>query len=602
MITLAAAGPMTALDVTWLLIAFAVLLGVARLFGEVARYFKQPAVLGEILAGVILGPTLLGWFDFQSWYEGYKMFTFLGDMVPMPEGKGETAIFTILEGAVTIAAVLLLLIAGLEVDLGSVRRQGKATAIVSIAGMALPFATGFLLGWLLPNQLGMEDPALKLPFALFIGVALSITALPVIAKILMDLNLSKSDTGMLIVSSAMINDLIGWVGFALILAMIAGGGDASQKAAQSGSGATGVLMTIGLTLLFIGLMLTIGRWLANHTLPWIQAHLSWPGGPLVFIMVVAVLCAAFTEAIGIHSIFGAFIAGVAIGDSRHLKIHTRETIHQFISNIFAPLFFVSIGLRVDFLNAFDWFMVVVVMVVACVGKIIGCWAGARYAGIDNRQSWAIGFGMVARGAMEIILAQLALDAGLIDDRLFVAIVIMAIVTSMIAGPLMQMVLKQKEQRRLSSFLSEKQFVPDMRASTVRDAIAELCEVAAAVTKQSAQELAQLVWQREQMMSTGLERGIAVPHARVEGLDRPVVVIGRCERGIDFNAADGERARIICLLLTPTSQPTSQLELLNAVAFAFKSPQVLGDAMDANRFTEFLAAINLGDNQSRAESH
>jgi Kef-type K+ transport system membrane component KefB len=185
-------------------------------------------------------------------------------------------------------------------------------------------------------------------------------------------------------------------------------------------------------------MLTIGKNILNRALPWIQTKLSWPGGVLSISLGICFLSAAFTEIIGIHAILGAFIAGIAVGDSVHLREEAREIIHQFVTNIFAPLFFVSIGLTVDFHAFFDLNLVLGILVLSYLGKIIGAFIGARIGGFPNRESLAIGFGLNARGAMEIILGTLALNAGLINEKIFVALVIMALVTSLTSGPMIRL--------------------------------------------------------------------------------------------------------------------------------------------------------------------
>jgi Kef-type K+ transport system membrane component KefB len=155
------------------------------------------------------------------------------------------------------------------------------------------------------------------------------------------------------------------------------------------------------------------------------------------------IAAAFTEFIGIHAIFGAFILGVAFGDSEHMSERAKEIIHQFINNIFAPLFFVSIGLKVNFIANFDFMLTLAILFIAFVGKIIGSGLGARLGGFRWNESLAVGFGMNARGAMEIILGLIALENGLVNEKVFVSLVIMAIVTSMTSGPLMKWSLARK---------------------------------------------------------------------------------------------------------------------------------------------------------------
>lgn len=194
-----------------------------------------------------------------------------------------------------------------------------------------------------------------------------------------------------------------------------------------------VILTIGFTLF----MVTIGRGILNRLLPWVNKQFAWPGGVLSISLALCFLAAAFTEYIGIHAIFGAFIMGVALGDSEHFSERAKEIVHQFINNIFAPLFFVAIGLRVNFVTNFDLLLTLIILVIAFTGKIVGSGLGTKLGGFSWKESLAAGFGMNARGAMEIILGLIALENGLINEKVFVSLVIMALVTSMTSGPLMK---------------------------------------------------------------------------------------------------------------------------------------------------------------------
>jgi Kef-type K+ transport system membrane component KefB len=177
------------------------------------------------------------------------------------------------------------------------------------------------------------------------------------------------------------------------------------------------------------------------SLPWIQTRLSWPGGVLGISLGICFLCAGLTEYFGIHAVLGAFIAGIAVGDSVHLRDEAREIIHQFVTNIFAPLFFVSIGLRLDFLQNFDGKLILIVLLLSYVSKIIGATLGARIGGFSKKESLAVGFGLNARGAMEIILGSLALNYGIIEPPVFVALVIMALLTSLTSAPFLRILSK-----------------------------------------------------------------------------------------------------------------------------------------------------------------
>lgn len=405
-------------DLTTMFFALAVLLGAAKLAGELIQKLKQPAILGEISAGILLGPTVLG----RSQPHLYAaLFPSTG---PVPN----------MIGAVTmLGVVLFLLAAGLETKLHNLFRQGRTALLVSSFGLVIPFVIGFAVAYLLPHFVGAETGVNRLIFALFVGTALSISALPVIAKILMDFDLLQTDLGAVVISSAMFDDLVGWILFGVVLGMI-GAGPNSR-----------VLRTIVLVALFVTLTLTTGRWLIARIIPFLQAHASGRGAVLSFVFTLTLAAAGFAEYAGIHAIFGAFIAAIAIGDS--LDDTIAKDIRAIVTNVFAPFFFASIGLRTDFVANFDLRIILGLIAIACLGKVLGASWGARLGGIDPLSAWAVGFAMNARGAMEIVLSILALRAGLIGNRMFVALVVMALFTSLISAPVIQELMKRKTLTR-----------------------------------------------------------------------------------------------------------------------------------------------------------
>lgn len=404
-------------EITALLTQLGIMLLAGRLFSELARKVRQPAVVGEILAGILLGPTLLGYFHPELFQKIFHL--------------GQSSL--VLDGFVQVAVVLLLFIAGLEVDLHVVWQQGKQALFTSFFGLVIPFALGFVLPYIFDDYFVAANARTQLAQALFMGISMAITALPVIVRILMDLGMFKSKIGMLVISSAMITDLVGWLVLSVVLTMIGRTNEVSW------------FNTLWLTLGFTVLMLTAGRGLINRALPWVNKHMAWPGGLLSVSLALCFLAAAFTEYIGIHAIFGAFIIGVALGDSEHLPERAKEIIHQFINNIFAPLFFVAIGLKVNFIANFDFLLTLIIIVIAFIGKIFGSGLGTRLGGFTWRESLAVGFGMNARGAIEIVLGLVALEYGLINETIFVSLVIMALVTSMSSGPLMKWVLRPQQK-------------------------------------------------------------------------------------------------------------------------------------------------------------
>jgi Kef-type K+ transport system membrane component KefB/mannitol/fructose-specific phosphotransferase system IIA component len=553
-------------DVMTMFLALAVLLGCAKLAAELMQKIRQPSILGEIGVGILLGPTVLGHFRPQLYA---TLFPTTG---PMP---------VVLDTVTTLGVVFFLLTAGLEIDLRSIFRQGKSALLVSIFGVAVPFVVGFAAAGTFPTYMGAEVGADTLIFALFVGTALSISALPVIARILMDLNLLRTEMGTVIISSAMFDDLVGWILFSFVLGML------HPSAGQSVADAT--KHTIILVLLFVGLMLTVGRWLIDKLLPILQAHTSWPGGVLGFIFTLTLAGAAFTEYAGIHAVFGAFIIGIAVGESGHLRRRTSQHIHEIVTNVFAPFFFASIGLRTDFASNFHLGLTVTVIGVACVGKLLGAGWGARLGGMDRNSSFAVGLAMNARGAMEMILGILALQAGLIKEHMFVALVIMALFTSLLSAPAIHFFVSRRRNLTLKDVVESRLFLPSLTSTTRRGALHEMCEVAAEVVSNAPERFLRIVSERERVLASGWENGLAIPYARINGLTRPLVVVGKSAAGIDFDARDGKPAKLIILILTGDNQ--SQLDLLGDASELFGQKEAVDRAVDANSFVELVAALN-----------
>ncbi|HEY8079266.1 MAG TPA: cation:proton antiporter [Labilithrix sp.] len=530
---------MTEHDVLGFLLSLAVLLGTARLLGELARAIGLPLVVGEIAAGIFVGETGLGRLS-------PRVHAFL---------FAKSTSQAMLGAYTTLAVVLLLVVAGLEVDLGIVKRRGRSALIVSLLGIAMPLAGGWVLGHLVSND--VVAPERRYLFALFMGVALSISALPVIAKTLLDLGLFKTDVGLLVMTAAMVNDLASWIAFSVLLGPMRGG-------------AMDLARTVALAIGFAAACLVLGRPLVDRALALLDRQPdSAPGRILSFVIVVALLGASVTQAIGLHAVLGGFIVGVTIAESPRLRERTRHTVTQFVTNVFAPVFFASVALRVDFLKSFDVGLCLVVFAVASVAKVVGCGVGARLSGLPMRESFAIGFGLNARGAMEIILASLARDAGLVDDRIFVALVTMAIGTSLASGPMMKLLLYPKAREEgeadAARLVRAGAFVPKLAATTSARAIEELGQALRPVIGELVEPALIAVLEREVIAATGLGDGVAIPHAAVAELPKPVVALGLSREGIDFAAPDGTPARVVFLLLLPPKAYETEVRVLAALA-------------------------------------
>jgi len=402
---------MTAPQLHAFFVQIGLLLSVAWVMGYLARRLGQPAVLGELLGGILIGPTLLGAFAPQT-------HTWLFPRDP--------TLTTSLDALLKVGMLFFMFAAGLEVNLVHVRRHKRAIALTSLLGGAVPFSLGYAMVAWFPVLWGQQErPDL---LALFMGTALSISALPVIARILMDTRLIDTTIGATVMASAMLIDMAGWALFALILHEL--------KPGPSGGN---LWAALGLVCSFAAVVLGLGRWLLRPLLHQAKYFKDWPGGLLTFLAALVVLAAVGAEGAGIHGIFGAFLVGVAFGQDQEpgqdKRIH--GMIQPFALNFFAPLYFVSVGLKADFSGQFDGQLVFWVLLCACLGKILGASLGALLGGMSGREALTVGVGLNARGAVEIILATVALDQHLIDPRIFVALVSMAFATTLISGPLLQ---------------------------------------------------------------------------------------------------------------------------------------------------------------------
>jgi Kef-type K+ transport system membrane component KefB/mannitol/fructose-specific phosphotransferase system IIA component (Ntr-type) len=564
---------MTEHDSLVFLLSLGVMLASARILGELARWIGMPMVVGEIAAGIALGPTVLGRISpkGQAWL--------------FPGGTAQSMI----GGYTTIAVVLLLVVVGVEMDLGVLRRRGRTAALTGLLGMVLPFACGVALGFLLPES-DLVDPSRRTLLALFLGVALSISALPVIAKTLLDLGLFKSDVGLLVMASAMIDDVVGWLALSLLLGPVRGGAvDAAS-----------FVKTVLLGGLFAAGLLTVGRRIIDAALPRVErAAATASGRVLSLVILLALFGAAATQAIGLHAIFGGFVVGLTVGGSSRINERTRVAIEDFVVNVFAPVFFASIGLRVDFVAAFDLRLAVLVLVLATVPKLLGCSLGARAGGLKWRQAIAVGFGMNARGAMGIVLADLAREAGLLTDRMFVSLVLMALATSLVSGPAMKRLLYAEEpDEDVVTLLRRGAFVSELHAHTPKEAIAELVRALGSLLTGMKRLARDAVLERELVAATGLGDEVAIPHAAVEGLEKPLLALGRSTQGIDFDAPDGRPARFVFLLLIPPKEYDEEVRILASIARATYDARARQDLVAASGIDEVTRVLSESAKRTR----
>lgn len=394
------------------------LLAAARGLGALAQRFNQPRVVGELSAGVILGPSIFG--RLLPDVAGYVF----------PGGEVESALILAIAW---LGIVLLLVVTGFETDLGLLRRLGAPAVSLSTGSLVVPLLLGFGVGWIMPDTFWGGE-ANRLGFSLFIGVALSISALPVIAKIMVEMDLMRRNVGQLTIAAAMANDLVGWLLLGAVVGIFTAGTiDIS-----------GLSITLLSVVAFLVLGLTVGQRLADVVLRRARASGGF-GAALSMTLLVVFTLGAITQALGVEAVLGALIGGIILGRSRYQRQDVKRSIEVLSNAVFAPIFFATAGLYVDLAvllepTAILW--AAIVLAVAAAAKLIGSFLGGRLAGMSKVESLAAGIGLNARGAMEIVLATIGLSLGALNETSYAIIVLLAVATSTTAPPLLRPVLRR----------------------------------------------------------------------------------------------------------------------------------------------------------------
>lgn len=406
-------------DILVLLIQVALLLLTARILGELAQRFGQPTVVGELLAGIVLGPSLLSSIfpDLGAW------------IVPHTPVQGY-----LLELMSLIGALFLLLITGLEMDLGLIRRQARTAIGVSLGGVTVSFISGVVLGLLIPDDL-LVNPAERTVFALFVATSLAISAIPVVAKVLMDLGVIRRTIGQTIIAAGMIDDTVGWI----LLSIVAG------LAAGEAVTAASLLNSVGGVALFMVASFTVGRWFIARVIRFTQDRLVGRDSILALMVVLMFAWGAFAQALNIEAVLGAFVAGILLAQIRTLPPEPVHILERVALGVFAPLFFAIVGLKVNLIRLLEPRLLVITIafiVVATLAKVAGTYVGARTIGKrDHWSALSFGAGLTARGAIGIIIASVGLSLGILTQDVFSVIVVMSVGTSIIAPVMLRWVLR-----------------------------------------------------------------------------------------------------------------------------------------------------------------
>ena len=435
----AAIAPLPGHAVFLLLLQLALLLIAARVGAELSKLVGLPSVIGELAAGIVLGPSVFGHFlpTLFDW-------TFPADAEQ----------FHLLESVGTLGMVLLLLLTGLETDLKLLKNLGRAALVASAMGMFVDYLLGFGLGMVMPATY-LAQPDHRPLFALFLALSMSISAMPVIAKILMDLDLTKRNIGLVILSAGVVDDTTGWIMLSVIVGI----------ASRGGVNVLAVGRTLGLVVLFLAgsafLLYPLLRFLIR-----ISQRFKTHDGDLAIVIITTFIAAAVTEKIGVHAVFGAFIVGTVLRQIPQLKSETVHKLESFVMAVLAPIFFGVVGLKVNLwtLGGGGGGMLAIVLGIACFGKLFGCTVGGLWGGLRFWEALSIAVAMNARGAMELVVATIGLSLGILNQQMFSIIVVVAISTSFLAPILLRLTMRMvritdEEQKRILAEQSKGAFDP-----------------------------------------------------------------------------------------------------------------------------------------------
>ncbi len=383
---------------------------VARILGWVMVQIGMPRVIGELGAGVILGPSVFG----RVWPEGFDWF--------LPGSEVQN---TAIQVVSFVGVALLLVLAGFETDLGLISKLGRPAMLVALGSMLLPALGGTALGMLLPGGF-LGEEASRSTFTMFVAVAVSVSSLAVVAKILSDLGLMRRDFGQITMAVGMTNDVIGWLALGIF----------SSLAASGGVSAVRIVISIGGLLVFLALALTVGQRMLDFWLRQTKRGSDVLGAAVTTAVVTMLGFGVITQGLGVEAVLGAFVAGVILHRSRFVDSRLEGYLERLTSSFFAPVFFAFAGLKVNLNLLSDSSLLgwtVLLVAVAIVSKFLGSYYGARWAKLSPRAAMALGAGLNARGTLEIVIGTVGLSLGVFNDASFTVIVLVPLVTSIFAS-------------------------------------------------------------------------------------------------------------------------------------------------------------------------
>ncbi|MGC8764513.1 MAG: cation:proton antiporter [Brevinematia bacterium] len=523
------------------LVQLGIIILLTRSLGEIFRRFNQTVLTAELLVGILLGPTILGRF-FPQVFE----ILFPRDIIQQ----------NMLETVAWIGVLFLLLDTGLEMNFSSAWKQKNNALIIATSDIIIPMVIAFIPCYFIPDSF-LINPDKRIEFSLFMSVVMTISAMPVASKVMHDLKLLKTDLGFLTMSALAINDIIGWGLFTIILGIFA------QNIFNFGNVLIVLLSTVGFTVV----ALTFGRYFSDKAIDFFHKNsFPEPSTSFAFACFMGIISGAITQKIGIHALFGFFVAGVIVGEAKKLREETRTTISQMVHALFVPVFFVNIGLKLDFISNFNIFLVLTVTLVGIIGRFFGAWIGVYISKVPSINRNLIAIAHTPGGMMEIVVALIALEMKLITPEVFVAIVFGAVVSSIIMGPWMSLELMRRRKIKLSDFIDFKEGIVILEGFDKNETIRKLAEKASQIEKSiSADELFRYIIEREEAFSTGIGNRIAIPHIRTDSINSPLLLFGYSRNGVDWNSPDGQPVNFVFFLISPTTTNDLHIEILSRIA-------------------------------------
>lgn len=521
-------------NIFYLLLQLSIIFILTNFVNSFLKKINQPTITGDLLVGIILGPTILG-----SFFPKIYNFIFPRNLVQV----------AMLDTLGWFGLFLVLLSTGIEVDFSSIWKQRKNALVISTLDIIVPIIFSMAFIYFLPSRY-FKFSDNKFITSFFISVIMTISALPIAIRALREVGIMKSDLGFLIISALTINDIIGWIIFTLLLSLF------SMKFFDWEIAIKITLYTGIFTYLALNVGKKVVNWLFSKV---VNQDSDGVQGVLAVLISTGVVFGLITLEIGIHTLFGFFIAGIVAGDSPIFTKSARNTVHNFVYSIFASLFFVNIGLKINFFESFNLFLALFITFVGIIGRYLGAWIGSTLSkNIKYRN--IISIAHTPGGEMHIVVSLIALSFGLLNKELFVAIVFAAILSSIINGP--WLAVASKRFNYLESF--EVLVYPGIKleAQYKEQVISKLLDLLKLEYREV--NILENVLDREDIVCSGLQNSIAIPKGNMEDETKTKIIYARLENSINWNSLDGKLTKNIFLILTSREEEENQIKVVKKI--------------------------------------